>query len=119
MTDKYLIERGYKKYNPTPFDNASVVARYQKRFDDDFGKKYFIDVLKWSNDFISAEHRNKNFSYEYELYTTMYEEEDALILHFYSSWELENVEKFAEDFFEKMKPNYYEIWDSNKEVDKE
>ena len=51
MTDEYLIEQGYKKYEPTRFDNESVVARFQKRFDDDFGKKYFIDVLKWSNDY--------------------------------------------------------------------
>ena len=46
MTDEYLLERGYKQYKPTQFDNESVVARFQKRFDDDFGKKYFIDVLK-------------------------------------------------------------------------
>ena len=39
MTDDYLIERGYKKYEPTRFDNESVVARFQKRFDDDFVKK--------------------------------------------------------------------------------
>ena len=34
MTDEYLLERGYKKYQPSPFDNECIVARFQKRFDD-------------------------------------------------------------------------------------
>ena len=59
MTDEYLVEHGYVKYNPTFFDNESVVARFQKRFDDDFGKKYFINVLKWSQEYVPVERRDK------------------------------------------------------------
>lgn len=120
MTDEYLLERGYKQYKPTPYiDNEHIVAKFQKRFDDDFGKKYFIDVAKWSNSFIPADRRDKwwtPFSYAYHLYVTMSEEENPIFLEFGTSWTLENVEKFAEEFFEKMQPNYYEDWDERRSV---
>lgn len=119
MSDEYLIERGYTKYLPTPFDNKCVVARFQKRFDDDFGKKYFINILRWSNDYIPIFHRGKDwelYSYEYEIHFSMYEEERTLSLTFFNNWTIEEVEKFVEDFFEKMKPNYYEDWDDRRGV---
>jgi hypothetical protein len=115
MNDTYLTEHGYKEYTPTPFDNEHIVARFQKRFDDNFGKKYFINVLKWSNDFIPTYHRDKYwepFSYEYEVQVDMNEDENPIILHFFTSWTLEKVENFMEEFFEKMKPNYCEAWDT-------
>lgn len=115
MTDKYLLERGYKQYAPTPvIDSDLIVAKFQKRFDDDFGKKYFINVKKWSHDFVPEYRRDKwwkPFTYEYEVYTTMFSDEEPMQIQFYSSWTLEQVEKFMEEFFEKMKPNYYESWD--------
>ena len=49
ITDEYIKEHGFKEYNPTRFDNDSVILRFQKRYDDNFGKKYFIDILKWDN----------------------------------------------------------------------
>lgn len=114
MNDEYLLEHGYKQYKPIFFDDNSVVARFQKRFDDEYGKKYFIDVLKWSHDYIPVEHRNeywKPFSYTYEVQITMSEEEKCINLEFFSGWTIEDVENFMEDMFEKIKPNYYEIWD--------
>ena len=119
MTNEYLLEQGYKKYPKTPFDNEFIVARFQRRFDDDFGKKYFIDVIRWSNDYIPVSHRGSNwelYSYEYEIHFSMYEEEKSLNLKFFNSWSLKEVEDFAEDFFNKMKPNYYESWDDYRSV---
>ena len=121
MNDEYLLERGYKQYKPMPYlDSESIVAKFQKRFDDDFGKKYFIDVAKWSYDFIPVSRRDewwKPYSYEYDLYVTMFgEKENPIYLKFGTSWTLEEVEAFAEDFFEKMKPNYYEDWDERRAV---
>lgn len=116
--DRYLLERGYKEYNPTRFDNNSIVARFQKRFDDDFGKKYFINVAKWSNDYVPENRRNEwwePFSYEYEVQVEMHDG-DALNLNFFSSWSIEQVENFMEEFFDKMKPNYYESWDEERGV---
>ena len=115
ITDEYLLERGYKQHKPTPvIDSDLIVAKFQKRFDDDFGKKYFIDVLKWSHNFVPEYHRDKwwkPFSYAYHLYVTMFEEEKPIYFEFGTSWTIEEVENFAEEFFDKMKPNYYEDWD--------
>lgn len=120
MNDEYLLERGYKQYKPMPYlDNKSIVAKFQKRFDDDFGKKYFIDVAKWSYDFIPVSRRDEwwtPYSYEYHLYITMSEEDKPIWMQFGTSWTIEEVEKFAEEFFEKMKPNYYESWDERRGV---
>ena len=119
MTDEYLLERGYKKYPPTHYSDY-VVALFQKRFDDDFGKKYFINVLKWSHDFVPTYRRDKwwtPFSYEYEVQVTMLgDDEKSLDLQFHSSWTLEEVENFIEDFFVKMKANYYEDWNDGRGV---
>ena len=113
--DKYLLEHGYKEYPPTPIDSKHVVSRFQKRFDDKIGKKYFIDVIKWFNCYV-PEHRRDSlwtpFTYKYEVQVGMNgDNDDNIRLDFFSSWTLEKVEKFMEDFFEKMKPNYYETWD--------
>lgn len=120
MTDEYLLERGYKQCPTNPvLDSDLIVARFQKRFDDDFGKKYFIDVKKWSHDFIPENRRDQwwePFTYSYEVYTTMFSDEEPMQIEFYSSWTLEQVEKFMEDFFEKMEPNYYESWDEERGV---
>ena len=120
MDDKYLLERGYKQYPPTPvIDNKSIVAMFQKRFDDDFGKKYFIDVKKWSNDYVPEFRRDKwwePFSYVCHLYVEMFEEGKPIYFEFGTSWTIEEVEKFAEDFFDKMKPNYYESWNEERGV---
>jgi len=114
MTDEYILERGYKEYSPTPLDSEHIVTRFQKRFDDSIGKRYFIDVVKWSNEFIPMSHRGKwyePFSYEYEVQVEMGEDERPINLHFFSSWTLGKVEEFMDEFFEKMKPNHYETWD--------
>lgn len=90
------------------------MTRFQKRFDDNNGKKYFIDVVKWSYDFVPMNMRDKwwkPFRYSYEVQVTFNEEENPINLNFFTNWKLENVEKFMEEFFEKMKPNYYEKWD--------
>lgn len=120
MNDEYLLERGYKQYKPTPYlDNEYIIAKFQKRFDDDFGKKYFIDVSKWSHNFVPVDRRDKwwqPYSYEYDLYVSMFEEEKPIYLKFGTSWTIEEVENFAEDFFNKMKPNYYESWDERRGV---
>lgn len=119
MTDEYILEKGYKQYNATLYDNEGIIARFQKRFDDECGKKYFIDILKWSNDFIPVERRDiywKPYSYEYQVQISMYEEENPINLHFFSNWTLDRVEEFMADFFEKMCVNYYELWDGQRRV---
>ena len=47
----------------------------------------------------------------------MFEDAKALKLEFFSDWTLEEVEKYMEDLFDKMKPNYYESWDGERRVE--
>ena len=112
--DKHLIEKGYKQYEPTQFDERGfVVARFQKRFDDENGKKYFIDVVKHSWDFVQPSRRDKwwkEFTYEYEVQVTFGENKNSLNLNFFSSWTIEEVEEYMEKFFDVMGVNYYEKW---------
>ena len=117
MTDEYLLEHGYKQYKPTPFDNKSVVAKFQKQFSDDFGKKYFIIVSKWSHNHVPENRRDKwwkPFTYCYEVQISMFDEQKTINMEFFSDWTVREVEKFMEDFFNKMKPNYYELYDSGR-----
>lgn len=112
--DVYLKEHGFHEYKPTQFDSNSVVLRFQKRYDDDFGKKYFIDVLKWDNSYVPYDRRDKwwkQYSYTYETQITLFKDRKALNFEFFSDWTLEQVEKFMEDLFDRMKVNYYESWD--------
>ena len=49
MNDKEILENGYHEYKPTCFHNDGITKCFQKRFDDDIGKKYFIDINKWGD----------------------------------------------------------------------
>lgn len=119
MTDEYILKKGYQQYNPTLYDNEYITTRFQKRFDDEYGKKYFINVLKWSNDFVPVERRDEywqQYSYEYEVQVSMYDEQNTIDLHFHSNWTLSKVEKFMVDFFDKMCVAYYELWNGQRRV---
>lgn len=111
MTDRDFIERGYSEYEPTEFDSECVVKRFQKRFDDDIGKKYFIDILKW--DFSKFPNIYDPYPYEYtvQLYHGNKPDADALDLYFHSSWNIDDVETFVEKIFSTGDFDYYETWD--------
>lgn len=112
MTDEYLLNRGYKQHKPSVIDEKNIVARFQKCFLDTVGKRYFINVLKWSNEYIPTEYRTEfyePFTYEYEVQVEM--DEKPLRLHFFTYWTIEEVESFMVDFYKKMHPDYYEKWD--------
>lgn len=114
MNDEYLLSKGYKSYPATRFDSDLTVLRFQKRFDDDTGKKYFINVLKNSWDFMDESRRGrwwKPFTYTYEIQITMFEGKKPINLEFFSDWTLEEVEQYMEKLFKCMNHNYYEKWD--------
>ena len=114
MTEEYILNKGYRKYPPTEFDSDIVVCKYQKRFDDEIGKKYFIDILKYNNSFVPKEKRTEpweEYSYEYETQVTFGNKQSTIDFTFFADWTLEAVEQFLADFFDKMGINYYEIGD--------
>lgn len=121
ITDEYLLEHGFKPYDPLQyFDNASIIKRFPKRYDDDVGKKYFIDVKKWSNDFVPLDRRDEwwtPYAYECEvqLHTDQPDKEydgKYLELNFHTDWNLEEVEQFVENVWQTQHMGHYEKWEA-------
>ena len=112
MTDKELLNRGYHRYDPTPFDREGIVDRFQKRYDDEKGKKYFIEVIKWMPMYhpYTGELMNED-PYEYECYLYRKETHDPIRMLFYGGWNLDMVEDHLEQMFNTGMYDYYEEWD--------
>ena len=111
MTREEILAHGYKQYAPIQFDSQWVTARFQKRFCDDIGKKYFIDIREWEPMEHPHTHEVYPASYDYETQIYRKDTHDALDLNFHSSWTLEAVEEFMENLFNTGMFDYYELWD--------
>ena len=111
MNDKILIENGFHSFSPGPFLDKDVELCFQKRYDNDKGKKYFITVNKWRP--FTHPHTGETFPSAYEYTTQLYKKEshDALNLLFHSSWKLEDVESCLETLFATGMFDYYEKFD--------
>ena len=119
--ERKLRDRGYKEYKPSLSDPEIVVARFQARFDDNDGKKFYINVLKYDMSFIPTNQRPagwQQFSYEYDIHMDVPVGQDdtgdvkykTIRLHFHSDWNVEEVEAFADNFFKREKADYSERW---------
>lgn len=108
---KLLEEKCYKEITPPPFIKHNVLRMFQKRFDDDKGKKYFIDVIIC--DEIINHTTGESFGYpvEYETQLTYGEEETPMNLGLFAGWEIADVEKKVEEIFTLTSANHYELWD--------
>lgn len=108
MTDKELLKRKFTKYPRTPFDNESVETCFQKRYDDNIGKKYFLNVKKWSS--FAHPHTGETFPPSYEYDTQLYKKDghDAINILFHSSWNLDDVEEYLEKLWATGLFDYYE-----------
>lgn len=104
----YLKEQGFHPYPPTPFDPDSVVRRYQKRYDDDIGKKYFLDCRIW--DWSWTDKVPEPLSYE--LLTQLYQKgtHEAIDMTFHDS-DLALVEQFIDALFDAGLVEHYEEWE--------
>lgn len=111
MTDDELIEHGYKEYKPTSFDHESVEKCFQKRFDDDIGKKYFITVRKWSGWTHPYNGLAVPAGYEASVQFCSADTDDPISMTFHASWRLTDVEKYVEALFQTGLFRYYEKWE--------
>lgn len=113
-TDKYFLDRGYKKYDRSQFESNMVLYNFQKRFDDDKGKKYFIDIHKVSNEWLSPSEKVKEwyvpYSYTYSCQLYRKDTHAAVNMEFFSDWSIEQVEEFVENLFQNGELDYYEEW---------
>ena len=104
-----LIRKGYRPYNPIQFDPPGIVKRYQKRFRDDKGTKYFIDAKEWEPMIHprTGEVIFSGFEYETQLYRA--DTHDAVDIEFHNSWTIDLVEEHLEKMFETGLFDYYEL----------
>lgn len=113
-TDDYFLDHGYKKYNKTPFQSDMILYNFQKRFDDDVGKKYFIDVHKATNEWMRELDKQQSwytpYSYTYSCQLYRKDTHAAVDMEFFSSWTIDQVEEFVENLFQSGRLDYYEKW---------
>lgn len=114
MTDQDFIQRGFKQYLPIlHLESDGIEAHFQKRYDDEIGKRYFITVNKWK----SITDRNGVVwpsNYEYEVY---FHKDDgdggtkAIKILLYAGWDIDEVEEYVQQLFETGLFEYYEKWE--------
>lgn len=109
MCDKDFIDKGYKEYEPSRIDNECVVKCFQKRFDDDGGKKYFINAKKWD---WQKYNLSVPVSYDFEFEVQLYSKDihEPLNLTFFSGWSIDKVENYVESIWSNGMFDYYEKW---------
>ena len=103
ITSQQLIEAGYNRsisHGSKQFTNVL----YQKRFDDEHGKRYFINVWEWDNrDFFKKRGYksalDNDFSYQAESQFT------------YGYGTVFNIELLANDSIKQIEAFFAETWD--------
>ncbi len=105
ITHDYLISKGYHSYEPTPIDNCD--KRYQKRFDDEIGKKYFIDIEMY--DFSRHDIKVNPIQYQIGMRTEEKNGIGAIEITFWNK-DIDKVEKWCENFWQSGDWDYYEKW---------
>ena len=115
MTDQDFISRGFKQFPPTyPIDSDGIETKFQKRYDDEIGKRYFITVNKWKP---IVDHRDGKTwppNYEYEIYFQKDDGNDstkAIKILLYAGWDIDEVEEYIQKLFETGLFDYYEKWE--------
>lgn len=95
-----ILENGYKEYPVNSFVKCDKF--FQKRFRDEKGTKYFIDIEYFEHQGILEP------SFEYVVYFTVGEDNRAIRIRLYSGWSLTQVEEFVEKMWKTKLYNYYE-----------
>ena len=114
MTDQDLLDRGFKRYPRAWFESDGIDVCFQKRYDDEVGKRYFININKWK----PIEDRNAPdgvwpANYEYEVYfqNNDSEKRGAIKILLYAGWDIDEVEEYVQKLFETGLFEYYEKWE--------
>lgn len=109
MNDNDILDVGYTEYKPSPFHSDSITKCFQKRFDDEKGKKYFIDINKW--ELPPHPHTGEKFPTSYEFETQFNKDDKPMNITLFNRWEIEEAEQFFEEMWIKMNLDYYERWE--------
>lgn len=108
--EKKLTEHGYKKWTPNSHIDTFDYS-YQKRFDDDFGKKYFIDFqfydyMKYYHDHGISVKASVTFNNDNEEPGKL----DKPVWIDFDFNSIEQAETFVEMMWKASNSQYYEPW---------
>lgn len=113
MTDKEIIDAGFYVFSPSEIKSANIEKCFQKRYDDEYGKKYFITINKWK----AMRHLYTGIlidpSYEYE--TQLYKKgsHDPIDLLFHHGWSINDVECYMQAMWNTGLFEHYETFTEN------
>lgn len=118
MEIKELLEKGYKEYSVDSEYDPDVSRMFQKRFDDDTGKMYFITVHTYKP--MTHPYTHEEFTSKPEFDVQLYSSDGhkPLNLKFFSDWSINEVEDYVLEIFTLCQNNketarlfdYYEEW---------
>ena len=106
LNDELILQHGYKEY-PVPVFDEYVSKFFQKRFDNDEGKKYYIDIKRWDFPSHIQPHQSYEFSCQF-----MYKDKPINMTLFGNQWEIEQAEAWVEKMWRLMECDYYERWEN-------
>ena len=109
VIDEKLKERGYTEFKPSILDHEGIETKFQKRFDDEVGKKYFITVDKWR--VLIHPHTGEKIGPGYEFTTQFSFCGKPVNINCFSGWDIEEAEAKIEDMWHKCMFDYYEMFD--------
>lgn len=107
MIDDELLKLGFREFKPTAFESNGVETCFQKRYDDEMGKKYFITVKKWRAWQHPAAKQDVSPTYEYTVQLYKKNGHEAVDLLFHSDWALESVEQYLDELWKTGLFEYY------------
>jgi len=94
-TEEYIVSKGYKEYPTSEYDSPYVIKNFQKRFTDNNGTKYFINISKWDIKSVSSVLKDR-YEFSYNIYFTASDCDNPIKIELYAGWELDDVEKHIE-----------------------
>ena len=110
-----LLKAGYAEYRPGPLDHESIERKFQKRIDDEVGKKYFINAHKWRDAVHPTTGEKISSPIEFEIQLCDKETGNPVNLLLFGGWTIEDIEKRAEEFWDMGCWKYYEVFQSPEE----
>lgn len=109
-SEEKLIQLGFKKYPKVRYiDDDITLYRYQKRYDDDVGKKYFIDCVV-RDDSWRKYGSPGDLSFEFETQLYLAETHTAFNITFLTK-DIDEITEFIESMFEAGFLDHYELFD--------
>ncbi len=105
MTDKVLLNSGYKEYEVPAF-TLYANRFYQKRIKDKKGTKYFIDVYEYEI--------QDGYDYEFVMCTSKEEKFHVRTLIYRADlMTIEEIEEEIENIWKRCEFDYYEVGEEN------